>query len=328
LPDLFHGSQLVVIGRFHGHGHAAIKLTGNVGKDAKEFVYEINFPERTTDDKGFVEDLWARRKVGYLLDQIRANGEQKELVTEVTALAKKYGITTPYTSWLIVPDAAVPVVTGPGGAKPDPGRETKEPPPVLYLINSSKPVPLEEFAKKVQEKPGDLADNRGKYQDQKLKEDAEKGAGKGDAKGEASKDAMDKKNAYDEARRLLANQDRDGVQKGKLGVDLSVQMNNLRNQSRLEQTAYRTVAGRNCVEIGGVWIDEGFDAKMKIISVKAQSDAYFRILERQPKIKEVFQLGNHVVWVTPNGTALVIDMNHGKEKLDDAEIDQLFVAKK
>ena len=44
-----------------------------------------------------------------MLDQIRVNGEKKELVDEVVALAKKYGITTPYTSYLIVPDAAVPV---------------------------------------------------------------------------------------------------------------------------------------------------------------------------------------------------------------------------
>jgi hypothetical protein len=42
----------------------------------------------------------------------------------------------------------------------------------------------------------------------------------------------------------------------------------------------------------------------------------------------VFRLGNYVVWVAPNGTALVIDMRQGKEKLTDAEIDKLFVARK
>jgi Ca-activated chloride channel family protein len=41
----------------------------------------------------------------------------------------------------------------------------------------------------------------------------------------------------------------------------------------------------------------------------------------------VYRLGNHVVWVTPSGTALVIDTTDGKEKLDDAEIDALFVKK-
>ena len=58
------------------------------------------------------------------------------------------------------------------------------------------------------------------------------------------------------------------------------------------------------------------------------SSAYSRILERQPQVKDVFKLGNHLVWVTPNGSALVIDTNDGKEQLSDAEIDQLFVAKK
>ena len=62
--------------------------------------------------------------------------------------------------------------------------------------------------------------------------------------------------------------------------------------------------------------------------VKAQSDAYFRILELQPQMKDVYRLGNHLVWVAPNGTALVIDTSEGKEKLDDTEIHKLFVAKK
>ena len=92
-------------------------------------------------------------------------------------------------------------------------------------------------------------------------------------------------------------------------------MNNLRNQSRLDPSAMRNVVGRNCLELGGVWIDEGFNAKMKSVTVKAKSDAYFRILERQPEVKDVFQLGNHLVWVTPSGTALIIDTNDGKEKL-------------
>src|SRR6516165_5909534 len=121
LPDLFHGTQLVVLGRFTGNGHAAIKLSGNVGKETREFVYEINFPEKTGEDKSFVEDLWARRKVGYLLDQIRLNGEKKELKDEVVTLAKKYGITTPYTSYLIVPDAVVPLLGRKHGEMPKVG---------------------------------------------------------------------------------------------------------------------------------------------------------------------------------------------------------------
>jgi Ca-activated chloride channel family protein len=143
-----------------------------------------------------------------------------------------------------------------------------------------------------------------------------------------AKDAAEKKRNFDEARSYFARRDQNAVQGGKLGVDLSIQTNNLRNQSRLEQTASKIVFGRNLIELGGVWIDEGFDGKMPVFGVKAQSDAYFRILEMQPRMSEVFRLGNHLVWVTPNGTALIVDTIEGKDKVSDEDITKLFVAKK
>ena len=42
-----------------------------------------------------------------------------------------------------------------------------------------------------------------------------------------------------------------------------------------------------------------YKADTKSVTVKAQSDAYFRILEKHPEMKDVFRLGNHVVWITP-----------------------------
>jgi Ca-activated chloride channel family protein len=188
------------------------------------------------------------------------------------------------------------------------------------------PVPVLEYAKQNQAKPGDLAANRGARADKDLR-DAE-GKGRAGMEKKSLDDAREKKEAYDRAHEFLKRRAIDGVQAGKLGVDLSVQMQNLRNQSRLEQTALRNVYGRNCMEIGGVWIDEDFDAKMSFLVVKAHSDAYFKLLERQPKLKEVFKLGNHLVWIAPSGTALVIDTSNGKDKLSDEEIAKLFVAKK
>jgi Ca-activated chloride channel family protein len=185
-------------------------------------------------------------------------------------------------------------------------------------------MPVADFARRVQDKPGEVGAARGARADEELRK-ADPRAGDD---GKALSEAKDKKEAYDRARELLRRHDRDAVQAGKLGVDLSVQMQNLRNQTRLEQTALRQVNGRSCMEIGGVWIDEGFNAKMVTVTVKAQSDVYFRILERQPQMKDVFRLGNYVLWVTPSGTALVIDTTQGKEKLTDAEIDKLFVARK
>jgi Ca-activated chloride channel family protein len=132
------------------------------------------------------------------------------------------------------------------------------------------------------------------------------------------------KEAYDQAVRNFRAGNLAGNQQDKQGVDLSCYYSNLKCQTRVQQTAYRQVASRNCIEIGGVWIDEGYDAKKPTVTVKAQSDAYFRILEKRPEVKEVLQLGNHLVWVTPSGTNLVIDTSEGQDQLADAEIDKLF----
>jgi Ca-activated chloride channel family protein len=329
LPDLFHGGQLVVLGRYSGQGSSAVTLTGSVGSQTRTFAYDVTFPGRTDDERSFVEHLWARRKVGYLLDQTRANGEKKELVDEVTVLAKRYGIATPYTSWLVVPDTAVPVVSARGGHTHYFGLSGGAAAAAGLQQANGQARRVYEFAKMNQQKPGELAGNRGKFEDdryRKLPASRGQGAGKGDGE-DALAEAKDKKGAYDKARELLGRKQNEEVQVGKLGVDLSVQTNNLRNQRRLDPTAQRRVNGRTCLEVGGVWIDDGFDAKLPVVTVKAQSAAYFRILARHRRMREVFQLGNHLVWVTPNGTALVIDTSDGKEKLSDKEIDRLFVPK-
>jgi Ca-activated chloride channel family protein len=332
LPDLFHGSQLVVLGRYSGKGPAAIRLTGLVGKETREFVYELTFPDKTGDEREFVEHLWARRKVGYLLDQIRANGEKKELVDEMVVLAKKYGIATPYTSYLVVPDGPLPVAgAGAGGGRPGlPDVSFNSPagaaPPPVLVTAGDKPKSVEEFARENQKKPGELGQKRGEFEQKEL-DKATKGEG-GKDETRVLKEALERKTAYDAACDALKRRDAGAVQTGKLGVDLSCQTQNLRNQCQLERTASRQVYGRNCLEMGGVWVDEGFEAKMATVVVKAQSEAYFKLLERQPKLKDVFRLGNHLVWVAPNGAALVIDTSRGKDKLTDDEIDKLFVARK
>jgi len=187
--------------------------------------------------------------------------------------------------------------------------------------------PVTRFAQEMRGKDDDLGLSRGKLEEKQLRKLAD-GLGEREADKKALYSAIIQKEAYDQANEALKRRDLRGVQTEKLGVELSIQMNNLRNQNRLSNTALRQVAGRNCLEIGGVWIDEAFNAKMPTLAVQAQSDAYFRLLERHPEIKPVLQLGNYLVWVAPSGTALVIDANDGKKDLTYAEIDKLFEAKK
>jgi Ca-activated chloride channel family protein len=103
LPDLYAGGQLVLLGRYTGDGDVAFELTGRVNGKVEKFVYENKFP--VAEAKGaFIELLWAQRRIGHLLDQIRLHGETQELVDDVIRLSKEYGIQTPYTSQLILED--------------------------------------------------------------------------------------------------------------------------------------------------------------------------------------------------------------------------------
>jgi Ca-activated chloride channel family protein len=105
LPDLFRGDQLVLVGRYSGRGDSAVVLEGTVNGAKRKFTYEVHFP-KIDDDHEFIPRLWATRRVGYLLDEIRLHGENSELRDEVTDLARRYGIVTPYTAYLIVEDEA------------------------------------------------------------------------------------------------------------------------------------------------------------------------------------------------------------------------------
>ena len=108
LPDLFKGSSISLLGRYRGDGDAEIVLRGKVKDHERSFTFRAENGFVSDDEKnGFVPSLWAARRVGYLLDQIRLHGKDKELVDEITGLARKYGIITPYTSYLILEDEEV-----------------------------------------------------------------------------------------------------------------------------------------------------------------------------------------------------------------------------
>jgi Ca-activated chloride channel family protein len=106
LPDLFQGMQLVVFGRYQGSGSTVITLKGTAGDEEKVYKYEVNFPEKELGND-YLPRLWAGRKVAYLVDSIRLSGKQdKEVIEEIVTLGKKYGIVTPYTSFLITEENA------------------------------------------------------------------------------------------------------------------------------------------------------------------------------------------------------------------------------
>lgn len=105
LPDLFKGEQVILFGRYSGKGPAAVKISGMLNGQKQTFAQDVTFTERDARHT-FIPALWATRRVGFLLDEIRLRGESKELRDEVTRLAREHGIVTPYTAFLILEDEA------------------------------------------------------------------------------------------------------------------------------------------------------------------------------------------------------------------------------
>jgi len=101
MPDVFAGSQLIVLGRYRAEelAEATVDLSGLASPERRHFTTKVDFP-RSEPENPYIAPLWAARKVGYLLDQIRLHGESEELINEVVRLSMKYGILTEYTAFL------------------------------------------------------------------------------------------------------------------------------------------------------------------------------------------------------------------------------------
>jgi Ca-activated chloride channel family protein len=133
MPDIFRGSQVTLIGRYTNRAelrNLTMRLTGRTGNQTRTFDYaNVSFPSNE-ERNDFLPRLWATRRVGWLMEQIRTNGEQKELTDEIVDLGTRYGIVTPYTSYLalepgqqvVAADAARPVTSNSGNRDRAPRR--------------------------------------------------------------------------------------------------------------------------------------------------------------------------------------------------------------
>jgi Ca-activated chloride channel homolog len=99
MPDVYKGSRLVIVGRYRGDGKDKLTLTGNINGIKKTFSINHDWPSQE-EDNSFVSRLWAKKRVDYLLTDIRLFGEKKEYKDEVIALSKQYMFITPYTSFV------------------------------------------------------------------------------------------------------------------------------------------------------------------------------------------------------------------------------------
>lgn len=270
LPDIFHGTEVVVFGRYEGAGMKAVRLFGTVGDKAVEFVHEARFAEKSTG-RDFIPVLWARRKVGYLMDQIRLNGENGELRDEVVRLGKKYGIATPYTSFLVTEDGAAPIGGG-GGAD---FRRFFDAPPAP---GASPPVPSKAGAPEGSSAPGDQG--RGAV-DRSLRSKRLREAGRALLGGAVEVEELDDHGVVRDAA-----------------------------SPKVAEVKVRRVKGRTFHQRGDVWIDVALDEltaeerEAAVEKVTAYSARYFELVRKHPDLAKtlatmprlMIKVGDAVYW--------------------------------
>ncbi len=117
MPDMFEGDRLVILGKYSGDGPLRFRLDGDFRGKAKSFQFKFKLDKATTKN-AFVPRLWASRKIGVLVEEIRQAGaesggtssvvaanaandpQMKELVDEIVRLSIEFGVLTEYTAFL------------------------------------------------------------------------------------------------------------------------------------------------------------------------------------------------------------------------------------
>jgi Ca-activated chloride channel family protein len=113
LPDLFVGTQIIVVGRYRHGGRTTVTLSGNMEGETQTFHFEdqdfVKMGEKQSSNSP-IPRLWATRKIGYLLNQIRLNGPDQETIDQIVRLSIRYGIVTQYTSYLVTEEVPLGAV--------------------------------------------------------------------------------------------------------------------------------------------------------------------------------------------------------------------------
>ena len=285
LGDLFKGAQLVVMGRYRTPKDGTVVLTGSFNGKKQVFEYR---GDATKESKqlDFVPRLWAIRKVGYLLEEIRLRGEKPELKEEIVALGKKYGIVTPYTSYLVVEDTPMPVANRP----PPPPREE----PWRFRSEDAKAAP--------------------------------RGAASGFNDVSASPPAAvrapeaepDMSALFDKApakKKAEAMKSADGQE----GIAMSKAVRRMKEQTDGEKVSepVRSASGRTFIYENGGWIDtEARSGITRQLKVKYLSDAYFALLAARPDLKAALALSDRLVIVVSKGKSVIIEPTAGETKAE------------
>jgi Ca-activated chloride channel family protein len=288
-PDLFRGGQVVLMGRSRGELPDEIKVAGVLAGEAVGLAFEAEDEDDAREGSkahDFIPRLWATRKVGYLLEEIRQRGEDPELKQEVIRLARQYGLVTPYTSYLAVDDSeleqrppAPPIARPWGGPSDDARRGDLGGSGGGRMSPNAAPAPAEPMSEEAEVVGGfsrgaKAAEKKKREQVLRERQSFDKDTGEGAVETSIAVDAFKNAEVGDEAGGIKT----------------------------------RFVQGTLFVLKEGAWRQDGVEGAAEV-KIRAFSPAYFRLLEAHPGLKArlavgrrvILKVGKKIVEVGPDG---------------------------
>jgi Ca-activated chloride channel homolog len=283
VPDLFRGGQIVLMGRYRNEIPSDIDVQGNIAGDRIGLEFREEGDDDEDDDQAtkahdFIPKLWATRKVGFLLEEIRNGGERGELKTEVIRLGKKYGLVTPYTSYLAVDDSEL---------EGNRGRP---------IVNQPDPRDDQLFGGRPSA-------------DEAAEDDAPNFAWGGGGSGGASpspkaaqgpRRSVAKKAKADQWRRERVLREKGAFDKdsGRDAVEASIATEDLKSAEYGDGASglkTRYSADRLFVFKSGAWRQDGTEGVKPHVRVKYLSAAYFNLVKARPELRQALSMGGRVV---------------------------------
>lgn len=290
-PDLFQGDQIVLFGRYKKSFKKAIQIKGKTAGQPKKYSFgggddgakkDEDATEYDTTPLEFIPKLWATRKVGFLLEQIRLNGENKELKEEVVRLAKKFGLVTPYTSYLAVDDSEL-----------------------QQRNNRNNQVQRRDFRRRPQ-----LDQDLGSANSFGVQGHSRGGGG--EAGSTADETAPPPRTRHHRSRPKKSAKDSFsgfGKATGQGAVAASEATRELKEAERVAEESESTrqwVGGKTFALTKGVWVEEGLKADAKATKVTMYSTKYFALVRKHPELGKIAKLGDKVL-VKLGGTVYRIE---------------------
>jgi hypothetical protein len=254
------------------------------------------------------------RRIGHLTEVAQANGNNKEVVDEIVALSKQYGIISAYTSFLVTdPSENGPVATNMGGSSRNmrfdfasnhfaADHKARGAAGIPVMQASVDKMSAGTNAAAPQSSPATMASPR-----LAMARGGSGGGGNFDQRSAFAKSPM-AETSYASASSFSAQPT------GKDAVDMSKQMNALKSTTvaytgskGLGAATVKVIEDKTFYSIEGVWTDSSYkaDAKQAVKKISFGTDEYFVLVRKNPGIAKYLSVGQKVILVF-KGTAYEI----------------------